>query len=189
MNLRGQSERPREDHHPGQRPQPHRAGHRVRLLLLPRRLCALEGRLRDHHGQLQPRDGFDGLRHLRPAVLRAADAGGRAGHHRDGERQRQAQGRDRAVRRADAAQARAGARCPGCAHSRHVAGCHRPGRGPRPLQGAGRQAQAPAAQERHRLLHRAGARWPPRRSASRLWCGRPTCLAAGPWRSFPIRPR
>ena len=36
------------------------------------------GRLRDRHGQLQPRDRLHRLRHLRPALLRAADARGRA---------------------------------------------------------------------------------------------------------------
>ena len=35
------SHRQEEDHHPGRRPQPHRPGHRVRLLLLPRRLLAV----------------------------------------------------------------------------------------------------------------------------------------------------
>ena len=43
-----------ENNHPRRRPQPHRPGHRVRLLLRPRRLRAEGGRLRDHHGQLQP---------------------------------------------------------------------------------------------------------------------------------------
>ena len=37
-------------------------------------------RLRDHHGQLQPRDRLDRLRHLRPPLFRAADRGRR---HRD----------------------------------------------------------------------------------------------------------
>ena len=36
-------------------------------------------RLRDRDGQLQPRDRLHRLRHLRPALLRAAHAGGRAG--------------------------------------------------------------------------------------------------------------
>jgi hypothetical protein len=58
--------------HPRRRPEPDRAGHRVRLLLLPRRLRAPGGRVRDDHGQLQPGDGLHRLRHLRPAVLRAA---------------------------------------------------------------------------------------------------------------------
>ena len=39
-------------------------------------------RLRDHHGQLQSGDGLDRLRHLRPALFRAADRRGRAGDHR-----------------------------------------------------------------------------------------------------------
>jgi len=41
-------------------------GMRVRLLLLPRRLRVQGRGLRDHHGQLQPGDGVDRLRHLRP---------------------------------------------------------------------------------------------------------------------------
>ena len=81
-------------------PEPHRPGHRVRLLLLPRRVRAARGRLRDDHGQLQPGDGLDRLRHVRPALLRAADVRGRDEHRRRGE----ARGRDRAVRRADAAE-------------------------------------------------------------------------------------
>ena len=36
-------------------PKPHRPGHRVRLLLLPRCLRARRCRLRDHHGQLPTR--------------------------------------------------------------------------------------------------------------------------------------
>ncbi len=58
--------------------------------------------------------------------------------HREPERQ--AQGRHRAVRRTDAAEARPGAGGRECAHSRHLAGRHRPRRGPRPLQDAGRRS-------------------------------------------------
>ena len=64
--------------HPRRRPEPHRPGHRVRLLLRARRDGAARAGLRDDHGQLQPRDGVDRLRHVRPAVLRAAHARGRA---------------------------------------------------------------------------------------------------------------
>ncbi len=56
--------------------------------------------LRDRHGQLQPRDRLDRLRHRRPAVLRAADGRGRAGDLR----RRAARRRARPVRRADAAE-------------------------------------------------------------------------------------
>ena len=63
--------------HPRQRTEPHRPGHRVRLLLLSRGLRAARRRLRDGDGQLQPGDGVDRLRHGRPAVLRAADLRGR----------------------------------------------------------------------------------------------------------------
>ena len=55
------------------------------------------------HDQLQPRDGLDGLRHLGPPLLRAADLRGRLGRAR----QRAARRRPRPVRRADAAEARA----------------------------------------------------------------------------------
>ena len=97
------ADRPEEGDRAGRRAEPHRAGHRVRLLLRARGDGAARGRLRDDHGQLQPGDGVDRLRHVGPAVLRAAHARGRA---RDRAR-REAVGRDRAVRRADAAQARA----------------------------------------------------------------------------------
>ena len=40
-----------------------------------------EDGLRDHHGQLQSRDGLHRLRHQRPSLLRAADPGRRAGCH------------------------------------------------------------------------------------------------------------
>ena len=73
-----------EDHGAGRRPEPDRPGHRVRLLLRPRRARDARGRLRDHHGQLQSGDRVDRLRHLRPPVLRAGDARGRARDRRHG---------------------------------------------------------------------------------------------------------
>ena len=102
--VRSRADRQEEDHGAGRRPEPHRPGHRVRLLLRARRACAARRRLRDHHGQLQSGNRVDRLRHLRPPVLRAADAGRRAGDRRQGK----AAGRDRAVRRPDAAEAGAG---------------------------------------------------------------------------------
>ena len=59
--------------------------------------------LRGDHGQLQPGDGLDRLRHLRPPLLRAARRRGGA----RGLRARAARGRRHPVRRPDAAQARA----------------------------------------------------------------------------------
>ncbi len=59
--LRIGSHRPRQGGDPGRRPQPHRPGHRVRLLLRPCGLRPVRGRPRDHHGQLQPRDRFHRL--------------------------------------------------------------------------------------------------------------------------------
>ena len=99
-----------EDRDPRRRAEPHRPGHRVRLLLLPCLLRAQGRRLRDHHDQLQPGDGLDRLRHLRPALFRAADRRGRARDRRHRARARHAPRRHRAVRRPDAAEARPRAR-------------------------------------------------------------------------------
>ena len=68
--------------HSWRRPEPHRAGHRIRLLLLPCRLRAQGSGLRDHHDQLQSGDRVDRLRHFRPALFRAAHGGRRARDHR-----------------------------------------------------------------------------------------------------------
>ena len=73
--------------------EPHRAGHRVRLLLRARRDDGPRVGPRRGDDQLQPGDGLDRLRHLRPPLLRAADAVGRARRHRG----RAARGRDRAA--------------------------------------------------------------------------------------------
>ena len=126
-----------------------------------------QGRHRDHHGQLQPGDGLDRLRHLRPALLRAADRRGRARDHPRRAVEGPAQGRDRAVRRADAAQARRGAGGGRRADPRHLARRHRPRRGPRPLQGADRQARPQAARERHRPHARRRRAASPTSSATR----------------------
>ena len=58
--------------HPRLRPEPDRPGDRVRLLLRPRGRHVPRARLRGGDGQLQPGDRLDRLRHLRPALLRAA---------------------------------------------------------------------------------------------------------------------
>ena len=122
-------QRPPEDHGARRRPQPDRPGHRVRLLLRARRLGHPRGGLRIHHGQLQPRNRVHRLRHLRQALLRAADRRGCAQHLREGE----TRGGDRSVRRPDAAQHRPRAGRGRGADPGHDAGHDRPGRGPRPL--------------------------------------------------------
>ena len=83
----------------GSGPEPDRPGDRVRLLLRARGDDRARVRPRRGDGQLQPGDGLDRLRHLRPPLLRAADARGRARRRRG----RAARGRDRPVRRPDAA--------------------------------------------------------------------------------------
>ena len=151
---RGRAGREGARRHPGLRPQPHRPGHRVRLLLRARRAHRPRAGLRGGHGQLQPGDGQHRLRHLRPPLLRAAHLRGRRQHRR----QRAAQGRDRAVRRPDAAQDRPAAGRGGHPHPRHAAGVHRPGRGPRPLRGAARRARDPLPRVRARDDGRGGGR-------------------------------
>ena len=179
---------PPQDHDPRRRPQPHRPGNRVRLLLRARGVESARGRVRDHHGQLQPGDGVDRLRHLRPAVLRAADARGRAGDPREGE----ARGRHRAIRRPDAAQALARAGGGGRADHRHLGGLDRRRRGPGALPGSGAQTRPQAARQRDRAHRRpgcgagAGSRLPARgasllrarrpRHGDRLQRGRPARL-------------
>ena len=140
----GEDEAPptaRKNDHPWRRAEPDRTGDRVRLLLRAREHGAQRRRLRDHHGQLQPRDGVDRLRHFRSPVLRAADVRGRDGDCRA----RTAGRRDRAVRRADAAEARGAAGARGRADSGHVARRDRSRGGSRAIQRDGREARAPAA--------------------------------------------
>ena len=160
-----------EGHRARRRPEPHRPGHRVRLLLRARGVRAARPRVRDHHGQLQPGDRVDRLRHVRPPVLRAADARRRARDRRQGKAAR----RDRAVRRPDAAEARARPRSQRRADHRHVAGFDRHRRRPRALPAAAAPPAAEAAAEPHRAHRgRRAAGWP-RRSATRWSCGRATC--------------
>ena len=64
------------------------------------------GRLRDDHGQLQSGDGLDRLRHVGPALFRAADRRGRARDPPCRGVARHASWRHRPVRRADSAEAR-----------------------------------------------------------------------------------
>ena len=66
------AERPAAGDDPRQRSQPHRAGPRVRLLLRAGGARAQVARLRGAARQLQSRDGEHRLRHLEPALLRAA---------------------------------------------------------------------------------------------------------------------
>ena len=156
-----------ENHHPRRRPEPHRPGHRVRLLLRPCRLRAEGRRVRDHHGQLQPGNRQHRLRHLRPTVFRAAD---RRGRDRPGPARaasRHPAGLHRAVWRADAAETVAGAGARRHPHPRHLGGCHRHRRGPRALPAAAAPARPAPAGERHRPLGAKRPRPSPNGSATR----------------------
>ena len=178
-SRRGAPRRARVGRDPRLGAEPDRAGDRVRLLLRARGDDRARVRPRRGDGQLQPGDRLDRLRHLRPPVLRAAHARGRA----RGRRGREAEGRDRAVRRADAAEARRRAGRGGRAAAGHERRCDRPGRGPRALRRAARAPglQAPpyaTARSVEEALAEDRAR-----SASRCSCAPPTCSAGGRWRS------
>ena len=125
--------RPAQGDDPRRRAEPDRAGHRVRLLLRARRLRAARARAsRPIMVNCNPETVSTDYDTVRPALLRAADARGRAGRSSSVE---QPDGRDRPVRRPDAAQAGARrSRRPACRSSGTVAGRDRPGRGPRALR-------------------------------------------------------
>ena len=114
-----------------------------------------------------------------PPLLRAGDAGRRARDRRQGKAGR----RDRAVRRPDAAEARARPRdAPACRSS-----APRPTRSTSPrTASASRSCCTSSACSSRRTAPRAPRRrrwsWR-RRSATRWWCGRATCSAAARWRS------
>ena len=136
--------------HPRLGPEPHRAGHRVRLLL---RACGPDvprARLRGGDGELQPRDRLDRLRHLRPPLLRAALARGGARRLRP-----RAAGRGRhPVRRPDTPAARARHRGGRLLDPRHAARGDRPRRGSRALRASRRAARHPLPAVGDRLRHR-----------------------------------
>ena len=150
---RHRQQRPAEDHGPGRGAQPDRAGHRVRLLLRPRRPRAAGPGHRNDHGQLQSGDGLHRLRHVRQALLRAADRRGRPEHLREGEARR----RHRPVRGADSPEPRPGARRRRGQDPRHQPGHHRPGRGPRPVRQDDGRTGHPHARVGHGRHHRRGA--------------------------------
>ena len=107
---------------------------------------ALRRRVRDHHGQLQPGNRVHRLRHLRPPVLRAADAGRRAGDRAQGKPGRH----DRPVRRPDPLK---------LARALEANGVPIIGTSPESID---------VAEDRERfqkLLHKLGLRQPPNRTA------------------------
>ena len=143
-----------QGHHPRQRAEPHRPGHRVRLRLRARVVRAGRRGLRDRDGQLQPGDGLHRLRHVGPAVLRAAHPRGRARGGARGTGERPGRRGDRPARRADAA--RAGPGAGGCRRPRggHLARGHPSRRGPRRVRPGPRGGRADRAAVRDRHSHR-----------------------------------
>src|SRR5437870_1743112 len=99
--------------------------------------------------QLQSGDGVDRLRHRRSPLLSAAHVRRRHGGDRDGAVGRRRRLVPRAIRRTDAAQARARAAGGGREDSRHVARFDRPCQGPEALREAARRSRHHAAGQRH----------------------------------------
>ncbi len=115
----------------------------------------------------QSRNGQHRLRHQRPAVLRAADDGRRAEYLRS----RAARRRDRAIRRADAAEPGAALWHRRRADHRHQRRHDRRRRRPRKISAAVAAARLAAARQRHRPHDGRKLAPKPRRSAIRIWCG------------------
>jgi len=134
-------QRPQKNHRARQRSEPHRPGNRIRLQLRARRAGGQGGGFRDHHDQLQPRNGFDGLRHGRQALLRAGVLGAHLRHHPP----REAGGRHRAVGRPDGPQAGREAGPFRYSNRRNQLPVAGPRGGPRPLfdAAAGKQHSVP----------------------------------------------
>ena len=104
-----------------------------------------EAGYRDDHGQLQPGDRLDRLRHLRPALFRAAD---RRGRDRAGRvEQRKGTLLGVIVQFGGQTPLKLAARAGGRRHPdpRHLARRHRPGRGPRALPAAARASSTCAS--------------------------------------------
>ena len=112
----------------------------------------------------------------RPAVLRAAHLRRRDEHRRRGAARR----RDRPVRRPDAPQPGGAAGARRGAHPRHLVGQHRPRRGPPAFPAADHPARPAPAGQRHGDLAGTRRGASPSVSATRWWCGRPTCWADAP---------
>ena len=127
-------------------------------------------RLRDGDAQLQPRDGVDRLRHLRPPLLRAAHARGRAQRDR-GRAGGRARSKGVIVGLGGQTPLKLAGLLPDGPRARHVARVDRPGRGPRALERPVRPPRDPAAGRRHRHHARAGPGASSTRSATRCSCG------------------
>ena len=167
---------------PRLRPEPDRAGDRVRLLLRPRRPDVPGARLRGGDGQLQPGDRLDRLRHLGPPLLRAALARGGARRARPGAPTR----RGDAVRRPDTAPARAPHRGRRLPDHGHAARGHRPGRGPRAVRRARARPRRPLPTVVDGRGSGGGARGRPR---DRLSGARPAVVRARRARDADLRRR
>ena len=172
---------------PRQRAQPDRAGHRVRLLLRARVVRAARAGPADRDGQLQPRDGQHRLRHLGPALLRAAHARGRPRGLPRRAAGRAGRGRHRAARRADPARPRAAAQGRGRADRRHQPRGDPPGRGPAAVLRGPRRRRPGGPEARHRDVLRGRAPGRRHASATRSSSGPRTSSAAVAWRSSTTR--
>ena len=142
----------------GERADPDRTGDRVRLRQCARRLGAPGPRPPRDPRELEPGDGLHGLRHKRPALLRAAGRGSGAQHPRE---RGGGDGRDahehRAVRGADRGEPGGAAVAGGAADHRVERGDDRHGRGPRTVRALPAEPRHPPAPGGGRAHARGGA--------------------------------
>ncbi len=160
--------------HPRRRPEPDRPGDRVRLLLRARRDGAARARVRDRDGQLQPGDGVDRLRHVRPPVLRAAHARGRA-RHRATRRSPRGSSSSSAGRRRSSSRCRSRSAACACSARRADAIDRAEDRGRFDELLTKLALKRPRSGIAH--VGRRGGDASPRTSASRCSCARATCSA------------
>ena len=171
------------DRRPRRGPEPNRPGDRVRLLLRPRRPDVPRPRVRRGHGQLQPRDRLDRLRHVRPPLLRADARGGAgicargartASSSSSGSNPAQARARHRVEEVADPRDALRRRR-PGGGSRRALRGPVRRSRHPGPgLGDRRRRGQRRRARRTHRLPGSRATLVRPRRPAMRVCYESPT---------------
>ena len=143
--------------------------------------------VRGDHGQLQPRDRLDRLRHRQPPVFRTVDPRGRARGDRGGAGGRAGGRRDLPTRWPDTSGSRGPPGRPRCAPAGNDSGGDPPGRGARAfgqvLHAAGlpvpRHGLASSAEEARAIAGRSGIR---------SWSGPRTSSVAGAWRSCTTNP-
>ena len=166
----------------GSGPEPHRPGHRVRLLLRARQLRPARRRLRDDDGQLQPRDG------VAPTTTPpTASTSSRSPTRTCSTSSRPSRPPGGSLGVIVSLGGQTPLKLAGAAARGARRSARRRRRSTSPRTASVERAVRPTATSRSRRAARpptSSRRWRSSSgSASRCWCGRATCSAAGPCRS------